>query len=127
GMQELRKLNLIDVSYDAPKGESYESRLAKSYKILPLYDSAWLESEWNSLELAYGPKKLNEAKRYAKIVFKQNDPQAVEDIILSIDAFGNEAVKKAFGIVAKKRVDNSKRCYEYVKGILLQAEAQKEQ
>lgn len=118
GMQELRRLNLIDVSYDNPQGGSYESRLAKSYKILPLYDPAWLESEWDRLEMAYGPEKLKEARKYAKIVFKQNDPQVVEDIILSIDTFGNEVVKKAFGIVAKKRVDNSKRCYEYVKAII---------
>lgn len=118
GMQELRELNLIDVLYDNPQGRPYEFRLAKSYKVLPLYDPAELELEWDKLKLAYGLKRLNEAKRYAKIVFKQNDPQAVEDIILSIDNFGNEVVKKAFDIVAKKRVDNSKRCYEYVKATI---------
>ncbi|MFH1441375.1 MAG: phospholipase D-like domain-containing protein [Candidatus Omnitrophota bacterium] len=127
GMQELRKLNLIDVSYDTPEGGVYSSRLANAYKVLPLYDPAWLELEWDRLEVAYGSKKLKQAKKYAKIVFKQNDPQAVEDIILRMDAFGEDKVKKAFSIVAKKRVDNPKRCYEYVKGILFQAEAQKEQ
>lgn len=127
GMQELRGFNLIDVAYDNPEGGSYESRLATSYKILPLYKPAWLEAEWDRLEMAYGPDKLNQSRKYAKIVFKHNDPQAVEDIILSTGVFGSEAVKKAFSIVAKKRVDNSKRCYEYVKGILLQGEAQKEE
>ena len=50
----------------------------------------------------------------------------MEDIILSIDNFGNEVVKKAFDIVAKKRVDNSKRCYEYVKAIIEKIEKAKE-
>lgn len=122
GMQELRVLNLIDVAYDMPEGASYETRLAKSYKILPLYDPAWLESEWDRLEVAYGLAKLNEARKYAKIVFKENDPQVIEDIILSIDTFGRDTVKKAFDIVAKKRVDNSKRCYEYVKATIARME-----
>lgn len=118
GMQELRRLNLIDVAYDKPQGGSYESRLATSYKILPLYDPNWLELEWDRLEMAYGPERLNEAKKYAKIVFKENDSQVIEDIILSINAFGKVTVKKAFSIVARKRVDNSKRCYEYVKATI---------
>lgn len=118
GMQELRILNLIDVAYDNPEGGAYNSRLATSYKVMPLYDPAWLESEWDRLEVAYGTKRLNEAKNYAKIVFKQNDQQVIEDIILSMDSFGKDKVKKAFGIVAKKRIDNSKRCYEYVKATI---------
>lgn len=118
GMQELRIANLIDVAYDMPKAGNYASRLAKSYKILPLYNPAWLESEWDRLEAAYGVERRDDARRYAKIVFKQNDPQVIEDIILSVDVFGKETVKKAFDIVARKRVDNSKRCYQYVKATI---------
>ncbi len=118
GMGELRSLNLIDVSYDAPKDDSYKSLLAKSYKVLPLYDPEWLESEWDRLELAYGARKLNKARRYAKIVFKENDPKVVREIITMMNSLGGEPVKKAFAIVGKKHIGNSKRCYAYVKGIL---------
>jgi len=118
GMGELRSLNLIDVAYDTPKEGSYEALLAKSYKVLPLYDPEWLEAEWDRLELSYGAKKLNKAKEYAKIVFKENDPKVVEEIIVLMDSLGEEQVKKAFAIVDKKSVSNSKRCYAYVKGIL---------
>lgn len=117
-MGELRSLNLIDVAYDTPKEGSYEPLLAKSYKVLPLYDPGWLETEWDRLELSYGVKKLNKAKEYAKIVFKENDPKVVEEIIALMDSLGEEQVKKAFAIVGKKRISNSKRCYAYVKGIL---------
>jgi HKD family nuclease len=118
GMGELRSLNLIDVSYDTPKDGKYENMLAKSYKVLPLYDPEWLETEWDRLEVAYSSKELRKARQYAKIVFKENDPQAVEDILITIKVAGEEPVKKAFNIVAKKRTDNAKRCYAYVKGIL---------
>jgi len=35
-----------------------------------------------------------------------------------IKSFGEEPVKKAFDIVAKKSTSNPKKCYAYVKGIL---------
>jgi len=35
-----------------------------------------------------------------------------------MDTFGERKVKMAFDIVAKKRRDNPKRCYLYVKGII---------
>ncbi len=118
GMGELRSLNLIDVAYDTPKEGSYETLLAKSYKVLPLYDPEWLETEWGRLELSYGAKRLNKAKEFAKIVFKENDPRVVEEIIALMGSLGEKQVKKAFAIVEKKSVGNSKRCYAYVKGIL---------
>lgn len=118
GMQELRILNLIDAAYDALEGPSYEPNLAKSYKILPLYDPKWLEGEWDRLELEFGRTKLSEAKAYASVVFKENDPLVVEDIILSLNTAGKTVVKRAFAVVARKRVGNPKRCYEYVKGII---------
>jgi hypothetical protein len=118
GMGELRSLNLIDAAYDTPKDGKYESMLAKSYKVLPLYDPKWLETEWNRLEAAYGSKGLKKARQYAKIVFKENDPQVVEDILITTKAVGEKPVKKAFDIAAKKGIDNPKRCYAYVKGIL---------
>jgi len=118
GMGELRSLNLIDAVYDTPKDGKYENMLAKSYKVLPLYDPKWLETEWDRLEAVYGSKELKKARRYAKIVFKENDPQVVEDILITTKAVGEKPAKKAFDIVARKGIDNPKRCYAYVKGIL---------
>ena len=126
GMQELRRINLIDVLYDDTKGDSFDSRSAKSYKILPLYDPAWLEGEWNRLKSAYGSESLERAREYAKTVYKENDPQAVEDIINMTNVVGEDKIKKAFVIVAQKHPDNPKRCYAYVRGILNQLQKNKE-
>jgi len=125
GMQELRRLNLIDVEYP-PRDENYQSSLAKSYKVLSLYNPAWLEGEWDRLEMAYGAGELKQARTYSKIVFKENDPQVVEDILLKTKQYGKTTVKKAFAIVAQKNIDNPKRKYSYVLGVIEQT-AQKKQ
>ena len=120
GMQELRRQNLIDVEYP-PRDENYQSSLAKSYKPLKLYNPAWLEAEWDRLKMAYGEDELKQARAYAKIVFRENDPQVVEGILLKTKQYGKAAVKKAFAIVAQKNIDNPKRKYSYVKGIIEQS------
>ena len=68
--------------------------------------------------MVYGGDDLKKARRYARIVFEENDPQVIEDIIKRMDTFGEREVKMAFDIVVKKRQDNPKRCYLYVKGII---------
>ena len=118
GMQELRRLNLIDVEYPPLGKEGAQSRLAKSYKVLNLYDPAWLEGEWDRLELLFGADNLERARGYAEIVYEENDSEVIEDIVKRIDTFGEERVKMAFDIVAKKSPANPKRCYPYVKGII---------
>jgi len=118
GMTELRRLNLIDVEYGTPMDDDYSRRMAKSYKLMPLYDPKWLDSEWERLKNLYGQKQLDKARNYAKIVFRENDPEDVEEIIIAMKVQGKKAVKEAFSIVAKKAIDNPKRNYAYVKGII---------
>jgi cardiolipin synthase len=74
GMQELRRLNLIDVEYPPLGKEGPLYPLAKSYKVLRLYDPAWLEGEWDRLELLYGKNNLKKARDFARIVYEENDP-----------------------------------------------------
>ncbi len=58
------------------------------------------------------------ARKYAGIVFKENDPEVVEEIINMMDSVGEKTVRKAFDKVAKKAVNNPKRNYAYAKGII---------
>lgn len=118
GMQELRRQNIIDMKYSDLNEKEPANRLATSYKVLNLYDPAWLEAEWDRIKMLYGPDNLKKARAFAGIVFEENDPKIIEDIIKSINTHGEIQVKKAFDIVAMKRVDNPKRCYLYVKGIV---------
>jgi len=126
GMQELTQLNIIDVEYPPLDVENMEDRLAKSYKVRGLYDPAWLEAEWDRLETLYGKAPLRKARKYARIIYEDNDTQIIEDIILKMSTYGEGRVAKAFSKISKKAPDNPKRSYKYVVGIL-QSEANEAQ
>ncbi|MDD5347331.1 MAG: phospholipase D-like domain-containing protein [Candidatus Omnitrophica bacterium] len=113
GMQELRRWNLIDVEYPA-----LGAGMAKSYKVLGLYDPARLEQEWQRMEERWGAKRLKQARKFAAVVFEENDAAVVEEVIQAMDRMGEKKVAGAFGVVAKKSVDNPKRNYRYVRGVM---------
>ena len=117
GMAELRRLNLIDVEYSDIE-EGYENREPAKYKPLNLYCPEQQTQKWERLEKLYGKDRVKEARKLAEIVFEENAPTIIEDIILLTDEHGKEQVQKAFDIVSQKAIDNPKRTYKYVMGIL---------
>jgi len=117
GMQELRRLNIIDVKYDEFKGRGIK-QLAKSYKILPLYDPVKLEEKWDRMKLIYGQDQLKLARSYASVVFKENDPEAVEYLLKLTKQYGPDVIKRAVDITAQKSISNPKRCFSYLVGIV---------
>jgi hypothetical protein len=93
------------------------------YKVLKLYDPKELESRLSGLELKYGKEVYNRSRKYAGIVFEENNPEAVEDIILKANQYGWKMIKKAFAIVSRKNIDNPKRGYGYVVGTIERMQA----
>jgi len=118
GMEELRRKKLIGVKYDELKGEPYDDKAPKSYKLLKLYDPKDLELRLRGVEEKYGREAYAKARKYAEIVFEENNPVVIEDIILKTRQYGAEKIKKAFDIVALKNTDNPKKSYGYVVGII---------
>ncbi|GAH93719.1 unnamed protein product, partial [marine sediment metagenome] len=101
GMNELRRKKLIEVKYDVLTGKPYKKRMPKMYKILMLYDPEELRLKLKEIEEKYGKKEYDEARKYARIVFEENSPEVIEDIILKRKEYGKKKVKKAFDIVAR--------------------------
>jgi len=118
GMEELRRKKLIEVKYDELRDEPYDDKAPKSYKLLKLYDPKELGLKLKAMEDKYGKEAYSKAKKYAEIVFEENNPQIIEDIILKTKQYGEERIKKAFDIVALKNTDNPKKSYAYVVGII---------
>ena len=118
GMGELRRKRLIEVKYDTLIGKPYDKRLPKMYKILMLYNPKELELKLKGVEERYGKAAYTKARKYAEIVFEENNPEVIADIILKTKEYGEEKVKKAFDIIAWKNIDNPKRTYSYVVGII---------
>jgi HKD family nuclease len=118
GMNELRRKKLIDVRYDQFSDKPYVERAPKMYKLLKLYDPKELELKLKAVGDKYGELSYNKARKYAEMVFEENNPEVVEDIILKTEQYGEKKVKKAFDLIGQKNIDNPKRSYGYVVGIL---------
>ncbi|MBU1043381.1 MAG: hypothetical protein KJ915_03160, partial [Candidatus Omnitrophica bacterium] len=118
GMGELRRRKLIEVMYDDLTDKDYTKRSPKMYKIVKLYDPKKLDLELALIAEQYGEKEYKTARKYAEIVFEEYNPQVIEDIILKTKQYSPKKIKEAFAIVAKKNIDNPKRKYSYVVGIL---------
>ncbi len=118
GMEELRRRKLIEVRYDEINGKPFDVKAPKTYRFLKLYDPKERAKELGKIEVKYGKKAYAKARKYAETVFEENNPEIVEDILHRMQKCGEEKVKKAFDIVAKKNVDNPKRSYAYAVGII---------
>ena len=118
GMGELRKKKLLEVKYDELSGKPYEERRPKMHKILKLYDPKELELKLKALEEKYGKEAYAKARRYAEIVFEEYNPELFEDIIAKTKEFGEKEVKRVFGEMSRKNIDNPKRNYLYVTRIM---------
>jgi hypothetical protein len=118
GMGELRRKKLLEVKYDELSGKPYEQRRPKMYKLLRLYDPKERDLRLKSIESKYGKEAYAKSRKYAEIVFEENSPEVVEDIILKTKEYGEKEIKRVFGEVSRKNVDNPKRNYLYVTRIL---------
>ncbi len=88
------------------------------YKILKLYDPKERELRLKGIEEKYGKEAYAKARKYAEIVFEENNPEVIEDIILKTKQYGEKEVKRVFNEVSKKNIDNPKRTYVYVTRIM---------
>lgn len=118
GMNELRRKKLLEVKYDELSDKLYEQRRPKMYKLLKLYDPKELEVKLKSVEEKYGKGSYGKARKYAEIIFEENNPEVIEDIILKAKQYGEKKVKRAFYLISQKSIDNPKRSYGYVVGIM---------
>ncbi len=119
GTMGLRKLNIIEAEYPPyPEDGSFTHRSPMSFWFLGLYSPEALQNEKDKLAGHYGKKQFDQAETYARIVFKDNDIQVIEDILNKITQFGAKEVREAFRKVASRNAANPKRSYRYVVGIL---------
>jgi len=118
GMGELRRKKLLEVKYDTLTDKPFDSRRPKMYKLLKLYDPKAHESKLAALKTKYGPKVYDRARDHASLVFEENNPEVIEDIILKTKQFGEPRVAAAFRLIALKNIDNPLRTYTYVAGII---------
>ena len=118
GMGGIRRLNIIEIEYGELTKEGRAKGDITNYKILGIYSEEEMMKKCQELRDKYGKKNFRLARRFSKVVFKENDPEIVEKMIKLIDEYGETEVKKAVKIVAKKSVQNPKRKFGYIVGIV---------
>ncbi|MFH1458608.1 MAG: phospholipase D-like domain-containing protein [Candidatus Omnitrophota bacterium] len=119
GVKGLRRLNIIEIEYPPyPEGGGFAKRSPIRFRLLGLYSPEILQQEKERLAKLYGKEHFEQAKKYAGIVFKDNDIQVIEDIIKKMEEYGSEQIDEAFSKVSYRSPDNPKRSYKYVVGIL---------
>jgi len=118
GMGELRRRQLLEVRYDELATKPYDARRPKQYRLLSLYDPAGRLAELAQVEAKCGAREYGRARKFAGIVFEENNPWVIEEIVGLVRENGVKRVGWAFGEVAKKATDNPKRNFGYVKGML---------
>lgn len=125
GMMGLRKLNIIEIEYPPYSDNGlFLHRGPMNFRFLGLYSPEVLQKEKTRLAKFYGQPAFTQAVKYAKIVYKDNDIQVIEDIIKKMETYGPAQVAQAFGKISFRSAGNPKRSYRYVVGIL-QTEAEK--
>ena len=98
--------------------EGYEEREPTRYRVLSPYSYEQAESQRQGLIEEFGQEQYDQAITRAKIVLEEHDPAVIEDILHLTDEYGQEKMTRAFQIVQEKSLDNPKRTYKYVVGIL---------
>lgn len=114
GIKELRRYNIIKVQY----GRGIKNRETTKINILAVYDMDDYNEEIETLNTRYGKDLINKAAELAEIIYCAYDINIIKDILDKIDVYGRGPVIEAFGYVKNMTVDNSKRSYNYVLGIL---------
>jgi hypothetical protein len=119
GIGELRRKNLLDVEHFPRRQDSEDPpRQANVNMPLPLYDPAVLVATWKSLEAKYGREETDRARKYAGIVFKDCNADAVEKLILLEKHYGTDRMEQAAKKIMFKAVDNPKRSLGYFIGMV---------
>jgi hypothetical protein len=118
GMGELRRQRLLDVRSEDLAGKLSNERSPNKYRLLDLYNPGERETELNAVELKYGKDIYAQARKYAEIVFEENNPEAITDIITSMREYGEAEVKRVFNEIARKSADDPERNYLYVTRIM---------
>lgn len=113
GTTSLRRANLVDVAYDSLPEQPDDRRHPNIYTPLALYDPGLLDKKWKELEGKYGKEKTDRGRRFASLVYKDSDADAVEKFILLEEKYGRDKMDEAAKIISLKAPANPRRSVGY--------------
>jgi len=118
GTMTLRKMDLVEVEYDAIGKDGNPARYANIYTPNDLYDPKEREAKFEELGKIYGKEKLEKALEYARLVYEDNNDTDVQTLLELEKEYGIERIEKAAGVISQKSPDNPKRSMGYLIGTI---------
>lgn len=118
GVTELRRQNLVEVEYGPLTKDGPHDRPPNIYTPNPLYDPVLNEARLKDLIDRVGPDVVARAQAAAHLLYEDNDPAILEELIDLEARYGRPRMEHALSVLSRMNVDNPKRNFPYLKGIV---------
>jgi hypothetical protein len=118
GVTELRRQNLVEVEYGPLRKDGPHNRPPNIYTPSPLYDPAQTEARRQRLMDRVGSPAVARAQSAAHLIYEDNDVDILEELIDLESRYGRSRMDHALGVLGRMNVDNPKRNFPYLKGIV---------
>jgi hypothetical protein len=118
GVTELRRQNLVEVEYGPLRKDGPHNRHPNIYTPSPLYDPAQTEARRQRLMDRVGSPAVARAQSAAHLIYEDNDVDILEELIDLESRYGRSRMDHALGVLGRMNVDNPKRNFPYLKGIV---------
>jgi hypothetical protein len=118
GVTELRRQNLVEVEYGPLGKEGPQDRPPNIYTPNALYDPSLNDVRRKDLTARFGARKVARAQSIASLLYEDNDLTLWEELIDLESRFGRDRMDHAIRVLSRMNVDNPKRNFPYLKGIV---------
>lgn len=120
GMRELERYQIVDIWRGrlSEKSLSFADKPVNKYLLKPLLSPESIERSWQALEEIHDRESVSLARKLARMLDEENNPQVVEKFVVLIKAFGYDWTEAANKITAKLSGENPARNVYYTQGIL---------
>jgi hypothetical protein len=118
GVTELRRQNLLEVEYGPLGKNGPHNRPPNIYTPNPPYDFVRNQNRLTDLTARVGADTVARAQSAASLIYEDNDLDILEELIELESRYGRARMEHALAVLSRMNVDNPKRNFPYLKGIV---------
>lgn len=118
GVTELRRQNLLEVEYGPLGKNGPHNRPPNIYTPNPFYDFVRNQNRLRDLTARVGADAVARAQSTASLIYEDNDLDILEELIELESRYGRARMDHALAVLSRMNVDNPKRNFPYLKGIV---------
>lgn len=108
----------MEVEYGPLTKNGAHDRPPNIYSPNPLYDLVIKEDRRETLVARVGPEAVARAEKAARLIYEDNDLAILEELVDLESRYGRARMDHALAVLGRMNVDNPKRNFPYLKGIV---------